>query len=195
MPARDRREREYAERHRLIIATARRLAEADGWAAVTTRRLADTIEYSQPVLYSHFREGKDAIVGAVALQGFEELTAALREAREATDRPGTALHRAAHAYIEFAVANPALYDAMFVLPTTLRFAHPDTPPALDAAYRELALAVEQVAGDADAETLTEVVWSALHGLVGLQRSGRLRPGHDTARLDLLLDRLASSGDG
>jgi AcrR family transcriptional regulator len=31
---------------------------------VTTRRLADRIEYSQPALYSHF-EGKDAIVSAV----------------------------------------------------------------------------------------------------------------------------------
>ena len=35
---------------------------------MTTRRLADRIEYSQPVLYSHF-EGKDAIVSAVASRG------------------------------------------------------------------------------------------------------------------------------
>ena len=35
---------------------------------MTTRRLADRIEYSQPVLCSHF-EGKDAIVSAVASRG------------------------------------------------------------------------------------------------------------------------------
>ena len=54
MPASDRRERRRAERHRLILDTARTIAEADGWDAVTTRRLAERIEYSQPVLYSHF---------------------------------------------------------------------------------------------------------------------------------------------
>ncbi|SHF66274.1 hypothetical protein SAMN05444320_104453 [Streptoalloteichus hindustanus] len=47
-------ERERAARHRLIVATARELAEQ--------------IEYSQPVLSSHFR-GKSAIVGVVALEG------------------------------------------------------------------------------------------------------------------------------
>jgi hypothetical protein len=58
---RNRRERERAERHSLILAVARELAEAEGWEAVTTRRLAERVEYSQPVLYSHFK-GKDAIV-------------------------------------------------------------------------------------------------------------------------------------
>lgn len=35
---------------------------------VTTRRLAEFVEYSQPVLYSHF-DGRDAIVRAVAIEG------------------------------------------------------------------------------------------------------------------------------
>ena len=59
----ERRRRERADRHALIIASARNLAEAEGWEAVTTRRLAELVEYSQPVLYSHF-DGKDAIVRA-----------------------------------------------------------------------------------------------------------------------------------
>ncbi|MGI5269502.1 hypothetical protein ACQEUU_10150 [Nonomuraea sp. CA-218870] len=39
---------------------------------MTTRRPAERVEYSQPVLYSHF-DGKDAIVSAVAVDGFAEL--------------------------------------------------------------------------------------------------------------------------
>jgi AcrR family transcriptional regulator len=54
----------------LIISTARELAE--DWDAVTTRRLAERIEHSQPVLYSHFA-GKDAIV---TVRGFAELATA-----------------------------------------------------------------------------------------------------------------------
>src|SRR4051794_6111303 len=48
----DRRERELAQRRARIVTAARTLAETEGWDAVTTRRLADSIEYSQPVLYS-----------------------------------------------------------------------------------------------------------------------------------------------
>jgi hypothetical protein len=54
MAIEDRRERERAARRRLIITTARTLAEAEGWDAVTTRRLSTEIEYSQPVLYKHW---------------------------------------------------------------------------------------------------------------------------------------------
>ena len=61
----ERRERQRAERYELILATARELAEAEGWDAVTTRRLAELIDYSQPVLYSHFK-GKADIMAAVA---------------------------------------------------------------------------------------------------------------------------------
>ena len=43
-----------------------------------------------------------------------------------------------------------------------------------------------VAGTRDADTLTEVVWAALHGLVTLDRSGRLRPEYRVARVDLLV---------
>ncbi|MUT94180.1 helix-turn-helix domain-containing protein, partial [Streptomyces sp. Z38] len=79
MSVQERKQRERAERERLIVATARELAEEQGWDAVTTRRLAERIEYSQPVLYSHFR-GKREIIGAVALQGAAELAAELRGA-------------------------------------------------------------------------------------------------------------------
>lgn len=77
MSVQERKERERAERERLIVATARELAEQQGWDAVTTRRLAERIEYSQPVLYSHFR-GKREIIGAVALEGAAEMAAAVR---------------------------------------------------------------------------------------------------------------------
>src|SRR3982751_4704671 len=103
----DRRERERAARRRLIIATARSLAEAEGWDAVTTRRLSTEIEYSQPVLYKHFASMED-VVEAVALEGFGELAESLRTARGGAGGPKAALSRVAHAYSNFAVENPVL---------------------------------------------------------------------------------------
>src|SRR5437868_275904 len=131
MSIQSRRERERAEREQLIITAARELAEAEGWEAVTTRRLAERVEYSQPVLYSHF-SGKDAIVRAVAIDGFGELAAHLRDARPANPEPRQALHAVCRAYLEFATERPALYQAMFVMPTDVKFAHAETPPQLRA---------------------------------------------------------------
>jgi AcrR family transcriptional regulator len=68
----DRRERERSARRRLIITTARKLVEAEGWDAVTTRRLSTEIEYSQPVLYKHFT-GMEQVADAIAIDGFVEL--------------------------------------------------------------------------------------------------------------------------
>jgi AcrR family transcriptional regulator len=186
MAINERRAREHAARRRLIISTARQLAEAEGWEAVTTRRLSDEIEYSQPVLYKHF-SGMDNLAAAVAVDGFGELAEVLSGARRGRRTPGATLKRIAHAYLEFAEKNPAVYDAMFIRATTLRFADADTPPELSNAFAELRQAVADVAEGQDVDTLTEVLWAALHGLVVLNRAGRLRPGQRSARIEILID--------
>jgi AcrR family transcriptional regulator len=185
MAIEDRRTRERAARRQLITTTARKLAEEEGWDAVTTRRLSTEIEYSQPVLYKHFAN-MDAVVASVAVQGFSELADALSAARGGTTDGRDALARVTHAFIRFAHDNPALFDAMFTRATTLRFATPETPAELNAAFAELRAAVDLVAGTRDTDTLAEVVWAALHGLVTLDRSGRLRPEYRVARVDLLV---------
>lgn len=185
MAIEDRRQRERSARRRLIITTARTLAEAEGWDAVTTRRLSTEIEYSQPVLYKHFA-GMEQIAEAVAIEGFDELADAIRAARSGAGAAGDALTRIAHAYLDFARDNPAVYDAMFTRATTLRFAAQDTPPQLSAAFAELHQAVGLVADEQDADALTEVFFAALHGLATLSRAGRLRPGYDSDRLQLLV---------
>ncbi|PRC43936.1 TetR family transcriptional regulator, partial [Mycobacterium sp. ITM-2017-0098] len=164
----DRRERERAARRRLIIATARTVAEAEGWDAVTTRRLSTEIEYSQPVLYKHFT-GMGDIADAVAVDGFGELAEAIRAARSDIGTAGDGLTRIAHAYLDFARDNPAVYDAMFTRATSLRFAADDTPPELTAAFTELRVAVGVIAERRDADALTEMFWAALHGLATLTR--------------------------
>src|ERR687892_359323 len=101
MSVQERKQRERAGRERLIVATAREPAEQRGGAGSPPRRLAERIEYSQPVLYSHFR-GKREIIGAVALQGAAEMAAALRAATSAADRPRARVLALARAYLYFA---------------------------------------------------------------------------------------------
>ena len=188
MPTQQRKERERARRHDLIVKTARKLAESEGWDAVTTRRLADEIEYSQPVLYSHFA-GKDAIVAAVALEGFTELAARLRAATR-TDEPRAVLEGLARAYLAFAEENPALYDAMFTMAVDLPFGQDDTPEPLRDGFQALLSGVARFAGGRDPVILTEVTWSALHGIVVLTESGRIPANFQAERLDFLVTRIA-----
>lgn len=192
MAIEDRRQRERVARRRLITAAARTLAESEGWDAVTTRRLSTEIEYSQPVLYKHFGSMED-IVEAVALEGFDELAEALRAARRGSAAPDDPVSRVAAAYSDFAAKNPAIYDAMFTRPTRLHFAADDTPTPLTGAFGELREAVATVATAPDVDTLTEVLWAALHGLAVLGRNGRLRRGHDADRIEALVAQFRTAG--
>jgi AcrR family transcriptional regulator len=177
MSIQTRKERERAERERLIVTAARELAEAEGWDAVTTRRLAAEIEYSQPVLYSHFK-GKDAIMAAVAAQGKRAALVAVGET-----------------YTAFARRRPALYDAMFTHRVDLPFATPEAPEALQRAFAELLAAVEPIAAEGDDPgLLTETYWASLHGLVTLMRSGRLPEGAHERRLELLTGHFTAGAD-
>lgn len=182
----ERKGRERQEREARIVAAARSIAEAECWTAVTIRRLAEEIEYSQPVLYSHF-ENRDAIVAAVALKGFAELAETLTAATRGTTPGEGALVAVATAYLAFARANPALYEAMFTLPTTLRFAKSDTEAELRAGFAAMAAVVAPVRPDV--EVATEAFWAMLHGLAELERTGRIRVGARDERVHLVVDGL------
>jgi AcrR family transcriptional regulator len=178
-----------SDRKDRIVTAAREIAEVDGWSAVTVRRLAEAIGFSQPVLYGHFPDGRDGIVRAVALAGFARLATVLQDGDPATPTRTRTLarervRRLAEHYLDFARQHPAVYEAMFSLPTDLAFATAAAPPELRAGFGALAAAA---GGD---ETRAEVLWSALHGLADLGRHGRLRAGHGEERIGLLVDLFA-----
>ena len=192
-PAAARKARLLEEREAQIVAAARVLAEEQGWEAVTTRRLADAIGYSQPVLYGHFPEGRSQIVTAVALLGFEELAAALSAASPA---PGEGAHgedavRAlVVAYLDFAERHPATYEAMFHLPIGAAFASEETPRAMREGFDAIVgtlLALDRPPSDVG--TAAEVVWGAMHGVATLQRAGRFSAENHERRVDELVRRV------
>jgi AcrR family transcriptional regulator len=152
-----------------ITEAAWRIAEAEGWPAVTMRRVAGDLGVTQPVLYTVFA-GRQALIDAVALNGFTAMAAAL----EAADSSPLARMRA---YLEFAAAHPTIYEAMFSMPSDLQFGN--------AAHEPLARAFGTIRGvfPGSDDTRAEVAWATLHGLATLQASGRLPPDRAQARLD------------
>jgi AcrR family transcriptional regulator len=183
----ERKTRERGMREQRITAVARQIAEAEGWDSVTIRRLADEIEYSQPVLYSHFRN-RDAIVTAVALEGFREIKSALHQAAHASaGRRRPPCESVAIAYLDFARDHPAVYEAMFTLPIDLLFAEAETKSELREAFDELAAVVPPSSPDVD--VATETLWAALHGLAQLEHSGRIKRSTRLERVALLVQGL------
>jgi AcrR family transcriptional regulator len=163
-----------------LTRAARDIAESEGWAAVTMRRLAAEIGVTQPVLYSAFPEGRQAIIDGVAVSGFSAIATAL----EAVD-PEPMLRLSA--YLDFAVDQPQVYEAMFSMPSGLPFGASSGPEPLRRAFAAI-----QDAFPGPDEIRAEVAWASIHGLATLQISGRLPEPRAQARLDDLHQLLSRS---
>ncbi|SCL15203.1 transcriptional regulator, TetR family [Micromonospora nigra] len=171
-----------------VVATARQLAETEGWAAVTARRLAEHAEVDLGALYRRFAD-REAVVAAVAVGGFADLAAALVAARSAADGEHRAWSAVMAAYLDFAYANPEVYDAMFAHTPDLTLGAERVPETIAATSDELRAALAPLCAGRDADTLAELGWSLLHGLVMLTRGGRLRPEAQEQRERMLGERL------
>ncbi len=191
----ERKQQDKLVRRSQIVRAARRIAEAEGWPSVTVRRLADEIAYSQPVLYSHFAN-REAILTAVAVEGFQELGAAMEEARKRTRR-GSAVEAVAAAYLRFAASSPALYEAMFSLSLDISFGDDQTPSELRAAFLQFVeLFPKGEVGDVTSqllpqrsmrsELLSELFWASLHGTAELTRTRRFPPARQKNRVSGLV---------
>ncbi|WIE74206.1 TetR-like C-terminal domain-containing protein [Curtobacterium sp. MCJR17_020] len=135
------------------------------------RRVASEIGVTQPVIYSAFAGGRQAIIDAVAISGFEAIATALTSL---PPEPGTRMQ----AYLDFANAQPRLYEAMFSMPSGLEFGTGATPEVLQRAFTGI-----QEAFPAADDAAAELAWATVHGLATLEISGRLPTSKSQARLD------------
>lgn len=181
MPRSTQAQDDFECRERLIVDSARDIAEHDGWSAVTVRRLADAISFSQPILYKHFPRGRDEIVERVVLQGYADLGAVLDPASRQPD----ALRATVIAYLDWARAHPAVHEAMSTALTSIVFASDETPQVLIDGFESLRRCVA-VADPVESTVRAEVLWSALHGVSQLSRYGRLPDDLAAARVDELV---------
>jgi AcrR family transcriptional regulator len=179
----ERKQRDRQARRAQIVSAARRIAELEGWSNVTIRRLSDEISYSQPVLYGHFGS-RDAILTAVAVEGFQEIGLALEKARKRARR-GNPVESVAAAYLEFAASSPALYEVMFSLGLSVPFDDPATPPQLHFAFSQL---MELFQGQSSkSEVLSELFWASLHGIAELTRTKRFPRSRQKERVRALVE--------
>lgn len=166
----------HGDLRRALITGARAMLAEAGPAGVTLRAVAARAGVSPAAPYRHFAD-KQALLATVCAEGFDELAEAVRD----IEGGGlAALHQTGYAYIEFAVANQALYRLMFGSEIADPHSHPELMAAegrMRGAF-ESALANAREAGDIADLDLADVAatMSALgHGLAQQICDGRLPP--------------------
>src|ERR1700761_7064797 len=110
----DRKQRQKEEVRSSILETAWGLVVSEGWQSFSIRKIADAIEYSVPVIYSHF-ENKDAILLEFNRKGFQLLADSMAEAKAGPDKPAEQIRAMGRAYWKFAFSNKEYYQLMFGL--------------------------------------------------------------------------------
>jgi AcrR family transcriptional regulator len=173
---RERKEREHAEIRESILDAAREMFVADGVDAVTMRAIAKRIEYSPPVIYSHFAD-KHALIQELCYRDFRALAQAFGRIGRIDD-PVERLRRIGRAYVDFALDHPEQFRFVFMTlksPEDAKASHAaaDANPEENAyAFVRNAVAEGIAAGRfkpefSDVEELTQITWAAAHGVVAL----------------------------
>ncbi|MEU6599031.1 TetR/AcrR family transcriptional regulator [Streptomyces flaveolus] len=169
-----------------LLKSAERTLRDKGVGALSLRELARDVGVSHAAPGRHFKD-KQALLDALALDGYERLNQALATA-DRPDRPFeermTALARA---YLGFAVDNPELLELMFA-----RKHDPDSSVQLAAAVDRSLGTFTRLVADAqeqgeivqgDPERLTTVAAASLHGLAALIAGCALDAEETLAGLD------------
>lgn len=174
MGPKERREREREEIRTRILDAARELFVAEGYEAVTMRRIADRIEYSPTAIYFHFRD-KETLLREICDADFLTLAQQIASAAQIAD-PIERLRATGLAYFRFGIDYPNHYRLMFMTPHPamgdeheLQRGNPE-----EDAYAFLKAIMAQAIAEGrfreeltDVELVSQTVWAGMHGVVSL----------------------------
>ncbi len=155
----------------LIDATRRLLLDRDP-ESLSLRQAAREVGVSANAPYRHF-EDKDALLGAVAAEGFRVLTDLIRTSAADSDS-SKRLETIGVAYCEFVAREPGLVRVMFGPRLRAAKRHPGLDEAERGAFAELAAAIDTVEPSTSPEDgIRNAVglWSVMHGYATLRSDG------------------------
>ncbi|TDO66856.1 TetR family transcriptional regulator [Kribbella sp. VKM Ac-2571] len=170
-----------------IVASARRLLEERGAAALTMRAIATEVGVKSPSLYKRVRD-RYHVMGLVLDQVTDELTDLLEAAASAGDGM-TDLRAMTSAYRRFARANPAAYGLMFnsdplIAGSEARSRRSSTT---------LLARMEALTGADDALPAARMLVAWAHGFITMELAGAFRLGGDVdAAWDFGLTRILTA---
>lgn len=159
----------HGDLRNILLKTTRDIIEEDGVEKISIRDIAHRVGVSPMALYRHFPD-KEALLVAIAEQGFVELRDALKKA-DSDASQGEALKAQAIAYVTFASQHRSLFRLMF-RPVTVTDPRAKQEEG-DNAYHVLARRIAKNVGAKDSEHLTIGCWALVHGLATLIIDNRI----------------------
>jgi AcrR family transcriptional regulator len=160
----------------VLLQAAIRLIARRGPGGFTLREVARRARVSHNAPYRHFRD-KDALIAAVAAEGYRELNQAMLDAAVSQPTALDRLKRSGWAYVSFALRRPEHLAVMFDAPFSKK-KYPECVEAGEQAFGTLLGFIEMCqregqlpAGDPMREALA--AWSLVHGIAKLAVTERL----------------------
>ena len=165
---------------------ARRLIGRHGHRDVSMRDIAAEVGCSVSSLYLYFAN-RDALIHTLIDEGFQRWYGEQLAIARAESDPWARLERTARRYVEFGLANPELYEIMYMFhPQSLR----RIPKELFRRIRRsldfttetvLACIGADVMDESEARVVAAALWATLHGVVSTILTQRLDTRIDQRR--------------
>ncbi len=183
----------HGELRESLLQAAETLLEEAGPAGLSLRKVGRQLGVTPGAPYRHF-EDKDALLAALATEGFRKLRAAMLANQEGAPGGQERLRRAGVGYLEFASAHPELFRLMFGwMPAR------DVPELCEAGDAAFA-ALEGILEGCDQEGLLSrsvseaglLTWSAVHGAAFLAIDDRLKLSEPAPSSECVLNMLHES---
>lgn len=108
----ERKKRHQDNIKKAILDASLKIATEESWDSLSTRKLAEKIEYSTTAIY-HYFGNKDAILQELQLDGFIGLKLEMIRTLDNFKDPKERLFNLSISYYDFAIKNPQLYKLMF----------------------------------------------------------------------------------
>jgi len=163
-----------ADMEAALLNSATEILETEGPDGLSVRRIAAAAGVAPMGVYNHF-ESKFGIIEALWVQGFERLRDAMDSIGDILD-PYEALRECGRRYRALALANPMVYQIMFLRPVPGFEPSEQVIDVAAQAFGALVTAVERamaagvIAEGAAADT-AHIIWSNVHGWVSLELMG------------------------
>ena len=178
-----------AEVERELLSAAEAVLVRDGPGGLTVRAVAAEAGIAPMGVYNRLG-GKDGLVDALLIKGFDRLRAAI----ESPDDPDmrTRLRDGGLRYREFALANPHFYAIMFEEAIPREHESAEVEEHARACFGALVRAVEMasaagVIAAPDPLEAAQQIWSAVHGAVALELRGLVLTEDPAATYGAFLD--------
>lgn len=169
-----------------LIEAGLALLDRHGPAGVSLRAVARESGVSQTAPYAHFGSKRE-LMSAIAAAGFEKLTRSLDRS------PDSRLSVLGMRYVEFALANPGLYNLMFGPNEHIDPDNADLATASQRCFASLRSVVRKEGFDDAANRDAIAAWSLVHGYSMLLINEKLHSLNQEILLSVL-NRFASTTD-